>query len=246
MGKHLGLVQQCGGRNMRNHEAGGDAGVRARERPAALVDVGVDEPVDTPFADAHQIGKRNRSIVERQCQRRSVEIAAGKNLAGPLTGEDQRIVRGRSRLDLDHLARMLAVRRAPHHAPAACSAGNRRPALADHFPVRLANLAVAQQLTQMRGCLHLPGMWPCLVNARIEGRRRAAQSLERHGAGQIEQPVHADRAEHGQTADCCHRLRAIQQRQAFLGFEHQGSETSLGECRLGRQPAPSRKLPLPQ
>jgi hypothetical protein len=40
--------------------------------------------------------------------------------------------------------------------------------------VRLANFAVAQESTQVSGCLHLAWMGPCLVNAFIEGYRGAA------------------------------------------------------------------------
>ena len=107
-------------------------------------------------------------------------------------------------------------------------------------PVGLANLAIAQQRPQMRGCLHLAGMRPCLVNALVEGHRRAAQRLQRHSAGQIEEPVHAYRAQHRQATDRGHGLGSVEQRKPLLGFEHQGSETSFRQRRWAGIRAPSK------
>ncbi len=88
----------------------------------------------------------------------------------------------------------------------------------------------------MFGSLHLARVRPRLVNAFVEGHRGAAQGLERHGAGQIEEAVHAHRAQHCQTAHRGHGLGSVEQRQALLGFEHQRSEPGFGKRRSGRHP----------
>ena len=66
---------------------------RERNGRKTLVDIRIDEPVDAAFADAHQIGQGDGRVIERQGQRRAMEVAAGENLA---SGVDIALVRRRS------------------------------------------------------------------------------------------------------------------------------------------------------
>ena len=81
-------------------------------------------------------------------------------------------------LDLQHAAHMIEY--APHrsvhlrHAAQAISVLHPRIVLA----VRFANLRAFQQLHQMLCGGNLPGVRPCLVNARVEGGRSALQRLQ--------------------------------------------------------------------
>ena len=79
-------------------------------------------------------------------------------------------------------------------------------------------------------------MGACLVNAFVEGYGGAAQGFQRHGSGQVEELVQAQRPKHGETAHRGHGLGSVEQRQALLGFEHQRSETGLAKRRTGRHP----------
>ena len=99
-------------------------------------------------------------------------------------------------------------------------------------PMRLADLALLHQRPQMRRRGDLPRMRPRLMDARIERRRGAPQSFQRHSPRQIEEPHHALRSKKAQPANRSHRLRAVQQRQPFLRLQLQWRKSRSRE-RLG-------------
>src|SRR5579862_6677491 len=101
MSEGLGLIEESDRSDVRNHETGGRSGMRSQEWRKMFVDVRIDEPVDPALADVHQIGNRDRSIVEGECQRRCMEIAAAQDVSAL---EDQRIVGARTVLDLEKFA----------------------------------------------------------------------------------------------------------------------------------------------
>src|SRR5947207_16024079 len=88
------------------------AGVRRKKWWQPLARIRINETIGAAFADAHQIGDGDRGVIERQRERRAVEVSAGKNVS--TIGEDERIVRGRSRLDFQNVFAM--VERAAHRA----------------------------------------------------------------------------------------------------------------------------------
>ena len=53
------------------------------ERRQPLIDIRIDQPIDAPLADAQQIRQPDRRIVQREGQRRTMEVAAGKDVADP-------------------------------------------------------------------------------------------------------------------------------------------------------------------
>ena len=76
----------------------------------------------------------------------------------------------------------------------------------------------------MSGNFHLTRMRSRRVNAFIKRDRRSFQSFERHRAGNIGQPRQSFGAIQRQPADSTHRLRSVQQRQAFLDFQLNGCD----------------------
>ena len=95
------------------------------------------------------------------------------------------------------------------------------------MPVRLANLAVGQQLPQMPRGGDLPRVRPRLMDPPVERGRRALERLQRHRPGDIEEPRHAMGPQQRQPAGGHHRLGAVQQRQTLLRLQYQGLQASL-------------------
>src|SRR5207302_8620656 len=60
--------------------------------------------INSTFADAHQIGERDRHVVQRKTKRRAVKITAGNYVAG--FGEDERIIGGRTGLNQQNICAM--------------------------------------------------------------------------------------------------------------------------------------------
>src|SRR5260370_39260032 len=83
----------------------------------------------------------------------------------------------------------------------------------------LANLAVLQELAQMRGDFDLSGVWTGRVNSRVKGNRRIAQRLERHRPGNVSDARELLGAVERQRAHRSHALGPVQKRESFFGFE---------------------------
>src|SRR5690606_30536792 len=99
--------------------------------------------------------------------------------------------------------------------------------------VRLADFAALEQREEALRALLLAALAADGVDARVEGRRRAEQGLERHGAGDVRSLPEAARLGHGERGDGAVRLRAVDQREAFLRPERDGREAMRGEHGLG-------------
>src|SRR5690349_18035689 len=65
----------------------------------------VQEPINSPFANAHQIGERNCRVIEHHPEGRSMEISAAQYISA--FAEYERIVCCRTRFDLNHGASVL-------------------------------------------------------------------------------------------------------------------------------------------
>ena len=192
--EHLALVDERRRHNLRDHEPG-----RAR-----------------------QIGQHNGRVIKRIGQRSPVKIPPRKYRSaifrgGRSRGKDKRIVRSRAGLDLQDSPHMLeyVAHGAMHlwHTAQAIRVLHARVVLA----VRFANLRIGEQLDQVLRGPNLACVRPGLVDARIEGRRRARQRLQAHRARQIGQLCHPPRARHGQSAHRGHRLRSVQQCEPLFG-----------------------------
>ena len=139
------------------------------------------------------------AVVERDGERRAVEVAARDDLAG--LGEDERVVGRAAGLDFDGRARVpeRVARRAVNlrHAAQAVGVLHARVAL----DVRGAYLALRQQLAQVRGRLDLTLVRAREVYALVEGGGSALQGFERHRARHVGRARNSQRAFERQRAD---------------------------------------------
>jgi hypothetical protein len=93
--------------------------------------------------------------------------------------------------------------------------------------VRFANLAAFEHLAQVRRCLHLSVVRARFMDALIEGRVSAFESVTAKAAqhvGRIHQRLGRQKRQcaHGQ-----HALRPVDERNGFFGFEHQRLDLCL-------------------
>jgi hypothetical protein len=97
---------------------------------------------------------------------------------------------------------------------------------------------VAEEPTQLGRGLDLTRVGTARLESRAVRHLSATQGLHGDGrddAGRARQPV--SRCQH-ERADGTHHLRAVEQGQAFLGFEHQGFQAGFCERSGGRHGAP--------
>src|ERR1044072_5045350 len=89
------------------------------------------------------------------------------------------------------------------------------------FEMRLSNLAISQQLSQMRRDFDLSRMRSSRMNTLVESYGRTFQRFERHRAGNVGQTDESFRSMQRKRADCSHRLRAVKKRESFFHFQLQ-------------------------
>src|SRR2546423_1967793 len=65
---------------MSNHEARFHSGLPCKKCRETLTLVRINQAIRTAFAHAHQIGKPDRGIIERERERRAMEISAGNHV----------------------------------------------------------------------------------------------------------------------------------------------------------------------
>src|SRR5688572_25060893 len=87
------------------------------------------------------------------------------------------------------------------------------------FEMRLADLTVAQQFSQVRSDFHLAQMRTRSVNALVESDWSTFESFEGHCARNVCKPDELFGAMKCQSADRAHGLSSIQQREAFFHFQ---------------------------
>ena len=111
---------------MRNHEPRFHSGPLRKKCRKTLALIWISKAIRAAFAHAHQIGDRDRGVIERERERRPVKIPARNH-----------ITRFRqTRADYPSLMptqsvkclRNVPARRAPPRAPGACNAGCMHPA----------------------------------------------------------------------------------------------------------------------
>ena len=89
----------------------------------------------------------------------------------------------------------------------------------------------------LRGRVQLAGDGPQQLDALLEGADGGAQALETHGADEVGRVQQRLAVGHREAADGGHELRAVEQREAFLGLEREGREPH------GPQGGPGRLAP---
>jgi hypothetical protein len=100
--------------------------------------------------------------------------------------------------------------------------------------MRLTNLTISQQLSQMSCDFDLPRMWTRSMNALVKSYRSALERFERHRSGDVSETNQSFRAIKRERTDCSHRLRAVKKRKAFLHFQLQRRNLRALECRRRR------------
>ena len=126
MGEHLVLGGERRGGHLRDHEARVEPAVAGQEGGQAG-ERGVHELLDAPLADGAELGHRDGQHVGGQGDRLAVEVAAREQLAASRRRPSGCRWRRSSRSST-RARRRRRARRARRRAPAACSAGSRRPA----------------------------------------------------------------------------------------------------------------------
>ncbi len=97
VGERLELVDERRGGVVGDHQPALDARPFRQEGRQAR-EVRVHQPRRPSLADGGELRHREGRVVERQCQRLAVEVAAGDHLAA---GEDERVVGGSVDLDAE-------------------------------------------------------------------------------------------------------------------------------------------------
>ena len=195
----------------------------------------IDQHGDAPLGERADLADRQRDHVGGERHRLGVEIAAGQR--GIVLGKDQRIVGDAVGLGLQRVGRLAQhVERGAHHLRLAAQAVRVLHALvADE--VRGADGAAGHQRAQRIGRLDLAAVPAQRVDARIERRVRAARRVGRQRAGhQRRAEQHLRLEQRGQRIGG-RELRAVEQRQPFLGAERDRLEAGGHEGHRGRHAA---------
>src|ERR1051325_2631230 len=161
-----------------------------------------------------------------------MKVAARKHFAS--LRKNQRIISSTATLDFDDLLRVIQSRANCavylRHATQTISILHARIVL----EMRLPNLALTQQLPQMRRDFNLSRMRARLVNAFVERDGRTLERFERHRARDVCEMSQRFCAIKRQRSDSSHRLRAVEQRQTFLNFQLQWRNLRALESRHRR------------
>ena len=186
----------------------------------------VDQPVDGPFDDVGDLGQRDAEKVRRERQRLAVEVAAGDHLA--LVGEHQRVVGGGVDLDGHDL---FDVGERVHHGAVDLRDAAERVGVLDLFAigVRSDDAAAGDDPPHVGRTADLPGVRACGVDFLVEDLVRAAEGFEAHAPGDLGALDEAGGLGDQQTAQGGHHLRAVDQRQPFLGRQRDGLDAGLGQ-----------------
>ena len=234
MGQRLQLVHQGRRRVVGDHQPALDARPLGEEGRQAGREMRIHEACGPPLGDRRQLRDGHRGVVERQCQRLAVEVAAADHLS---RREDEWVV-GR-RVDLDAEDALELGQRVASGAVdlrhAAEAVGVLHPVLGIGAMGR-PDLAVRQQRAQVPGRCDLPRVRARGDQLLREGGAGAEHRLEAHRADD----VGGQRQPHGvvmsERADPGHQLGPVEQRQAFLCL-------AARSARARRAPAPRLRRP---
>jgi hypothetical protein len=88
----------------------------------------------------------------------------------------------------------------------------------------LANLAIAQQMPKALGGAELGGVRARLMDALVEGDGRAEERFQAHRAGDGSSVADSEGSPQSEPANGVDRLRAVEERETFLGLKLDGVE----------------------
>src|SRR6266403_3790108 len=89
---------------MRDHKTRLRTGMAGQKRGQAFVQIWINQSINSTFANAHQVGERDRRIIQGQREGGAVKITSGNYIAG--FSKDERIVGGRTGLDQENVFTM--------------------------------------------------------------------------------------------------------------------------------------------
>ena len=231
-GERLVLGNQRGRGDLRDHEAGVHAAVVDQKwrQPAHLR---VHEDGDAPLRQAPYLGNRQRKRVCGKCHRLGVKIAAGQDISGVC--EQQWVVRDGIGFNMEsggdaadqieagaHDLRLAAKRIRILHPGA--------------IDVRCAYCAAGHQLQVFAGDGDLARLPARRVNTRIKRRITPLEGVDRHRARDHSAGEQILGAKESGECERGRYLRAIDQREPFLGAELEGLQAGRFEtlrCILG-------------
>ena len=202
------------------------------ERREPLRKVGIHQPLDSPFGDGLERRQRDGEEVERLRHRLAVEVASGDHLA---VVEDQRIVGRGIQFDRDRLGGEPdgVSHRAEHLRRTAQAVGILDARIV--FSRCDSRISLSANSARMRSAASIWPRWGrARVNPRIEGCRRAPESLEAHGGGARGGPPEHLRIVHQEREECRLGLGAVDKCEAFLRGEPVWLEPRGRERRAGR------------
>ncbi len=76
MREHFHFIDQRDRGNLRHHVTGSRAGMRGEKRRQPFIEIGIDQTLGAALADAGEIRKYDRGIVQRKGDRRPMKVAA--------------------------------------------------------------------------------------------------------------------------------------------------------------------------
>src|SRR5437879_623099 len=174
MREHARFVDQSRRRDMHSHEAGLHTWLSRQECGQSFVLVRINQPINPPFAHAHQIDNCNRSVIERKSERRTVKIPARNHISA--FREDEWIISRRRRFNQQHI---FAVRQRTAHRAVYLRHATQTVSVLDTRIVlymRLTNFTSFEKRQQMLCRGSLSSVRPRVLQTSI---KRSGSALER-------------------------------------------------------------------
>ena len=214
---------QCGGRDLRDHEAGVQAAVLDQKgrQPAHLR---VNEDCNAPLREAADLGDREGEGVCRKGHWLGVKVAAGEHVAA--IGEQQGIVGNGIGLEVQRRRDIADQIEASAHDLRLAAKGI-RVLHAGAIDMRGPDGAAVHQLEVLAGDCDLARLAAGAVDARIEGRIAALQCIDRHCTGDYRAREQIFRAKQPGQRERRGDLGAIDQGETFLGAQLERLQAGL-------------------
>jgi hypothetical protein len=216
----LVLAGQRGGGDVRDHEAAVQARVGRQEGRQAR-DAGVDQHRDAPLGDGADLGDGGGHRIAASATGSAWKLPP--EIIAPSSAEHQRVVGHRIGLAQQHQRGVAQlVQAGAHHLRLAAQAVRVLHAVVA-FEMALADALPASSCAVVLGHVDLPGLPAQRVDARVEGAVAAARGIDRQRADHQRRLQHRLEGEEGVQRQRGAGLRAVDQRQAFLGRSTSGA-----------------------
>ena len=235
VGEDFVLGDECGGRVLRHHETGVEAGVLHEQAGHLQVTDGVamQQHIDAALGDGGNLGSRNGEVVEDKGQRFAMEIAAAEHVA---VLEHQRIVRRGVDLGLDDGTGVFdgEAHGAVHLRHAAKRVGVLHLGA---MGVGRQDFRAPEQLAEIPGDILLALVRAGGVDARVVRGGAAAGGLQGHRRRDVGGPGDVGDAEEAVDRVGGHELRAVNEAEALLRLQPERFEAEFPQHDRGTEPA---------